>query len=147
MNKIHLTNIENDEVFTYSTILIKGFIDFDDVDSNLTLKHYSNNGKQLAESRWAVYKSQFKVMIELKIGDNSLVFKFGDEIVRTKLVYNKRITEYTVCPVYVICADHDGRFQVILRIFKLHAVNTHLLLFIVNMTYIVCVIIILPFEV
>lgn len=113
MNKIHLTNIEHNEVFTYSTILIKGFIDVNDVNSYLILKHYSNNGKQLAESRWAVYKNQFKVIIELKVGDNALVFKFSNEVLHTKLVYKQRITKYTVCPVYVICADHDGRFQVI----------------------------------
>lgn len=116
MNKIRLTNIINNEVFTYSTILIKGFIDVTDVDSNLILKHYSNNGKQLAESRWIVYENKFKVIIELKIGDNSLVFKFANEVLYTKLVYKQRVTNYTVCPVYVICADHDGRFQVFIKI-------------------------------
>lgn len=113
MNKIHLTNITNNEIFTYSTILIKGFIDFVDIDSKLVLKHYSNNGKQLVESIWSVYKNQFKIIIELKIGDNILVFKFANEVLHTKLIYKQRTTNYTVCPVYVICADHDGRFQVI----------------------------------
>lgn len=112
MNKIHLTNIINDEIFTHSTILIKGFVDVIDVESNLILKHYSNNGKQLAESRWTVYKNKFKIIIELKIGDNKLVFKFANEVLNIQLVYTQRTTNYTVCPVYVICADHDGRFQV-----------------------------------
>lgn len=115
MNKIHLSNIENNETLTYSTILIKGFVDVIDMESNLILKHYSNNGKQLAESRWMVYKNKFKVIIELKIGENILVFKFANEILRLKLLYKPRATNYTVCPVYVICADHDGRFQVMCR--------------------------------
>lgn len=114
MNKIRLTNIIDNEIFSYSTVLIKGCIDVIGVESNLILKHYSNNGKQLAESRWAVFKNKFKVIIELKIGDNSLVFKFGSEVLHLKLVYKQRTTNFTVCPVYVICADHDGRFQVIL---------------------------------
>lgn len=118
MNKIRLTNIIDNEIFSYSTVLIKGCIDVIDVESNLILKHYSNSGKQLAESRWAVYKNKFKVIIELKIGDNSLVFKFGSEVLHLKLVYKQRITNFTVCPVYVICADHDGRFQV-MTFFKL----------------------------
>lgn len=112
MNKIRLTNIINNETFTHSTILIKGFVDALDVESYLTLKHYSNSGKQLAVTRWTVFKNKFKIIIELKIGDNVLVFKFENEVLSTKLVYKKRATNYTVCPVYVICADHDGRFQV-----------------------------------
>jgi len=112
MNKIHLTNILNNEIFTYSTILIKGFVDVLDVESNLILKHYSNNGKQLVETRWTVFKNKFKIITELKIGDNTFVFKFANEILSTKLIYKQRTTNYTVCPVYVICADHDGRFQV-----------------------------------
>ncbi|XP_022181698.1 putative zinc metalloproteinase C607.06c isoform X1 [Myzus persicae] len=110
MNKIRLTNITNNEIFTYSTILIKGLVDSHD-ESNIILKHYSHNGKQLAESRWTVNKNKFKIIIELKIGDNMLVFKFANEVLHTKLVYKQRVTNYTVCPVYVICADHDGRFQ------------------------------------
>jgi len=112
MNKIRLTNVINNETFTYPTILIKGFVDALDVESHLTLKHYSNNGKQLAVTRWTVFKNKFKIIIELKIGDNTLVFKFANEVLSTKLVYKQRATNYTVCPVYVICADHDGRFQV-----------------------------------
>lgn len=118
MNKIRLTNITNNEIFTYSTILIKGFVDIHD-ESNIILKHYSNNGKQLAESRWSVNKNKFKIIIELKIGDNMLVFKFANEVLHTKLVYKQRVTNYTVCPVYVICADHDGRFQVNSRLKRL----------------------------
>lgn len=112
MNKIRLTNIENNEIFTYSTILIKGFIDVVDVESNLIVKHYSNNGKQLAETHWTVYKNQFKAIVELKMGDNTLVFKFANEVLYIKLIYKQRTTSYTVCPVYVVCADHDGKFQV-----------------------------------
>jgi len=115
MNKIRLTNISNNEIFTYSTILIKGFVDTLN-ESNIILKHYSNNGKQLAESRWAVIKNKFKIIIELKIGDNLLDFKFANEVLHTKLVYKQRVTNYIVCPVYVICADHDGRFQVISKL-------------------------------
>lgn len=116
MNKIRLVNITNNEIFSYSTILIKGSVDVADVDeSNLILKHYSNNGKQLAESRWTVFKNKFKVIIELKVGDNALVFKISDEVLHVKLVYKQRATIYTVCPVYVICADHDGRFQVLIN--------------------------------
>lgn len=116
MNKIRLTNIADDEIFSYSTILIKGSVaDVADVgEPNLILKHYSNNGKQLAESRWTVYKNRFKVIIELKVGENALVFKFANEVLHAKLVYEQRATIYTVCPVYVICADHDGRFQVLI---------------------------------
>lgn len=112
MNKIHLTNVTDNEIFTHSTILIKGFVETLDDVSNLTLKHYSNNGRQLAETHWTVIKNKFKIIIELKIGDNILVFRFANEVLSTKLVYKQRATNYTVCPVYVICADHDGKFQV-----------------------------------
>lgn len=112
MNKIHLTNIVNNEIFSYSTILIKGFIDIINIESKLILQHYSNNGKQLAESYWMVYKNKFKIIIELKIGENVLVFKLGNETLHVKLFYKQRTTNYIVCPIYVICADHDGRFQV-----------------------------------
>lgn len=116
MSKLRLINIENNEIFTYSTILIKGCVDVVNVESKLTLKHYSNNGKQLAESHWMVYKNKFKVIIELKSGDNTLIFKCANEVLHTKLVFRQRATSYTVCPVYVICADHDGRYQVIMNL-------------------------------
>lgn len=123
MNNIHLTNILNNEIFSYSTILIKGFVGVhvNDAGSNLLLKHYSNHGKQLAESCWTVNENRFKVIIELKAGENSLVFKFADEILHIKLIYKQRVTNYTVCPVYVICADHDGRYQVIIILKCLYA--------------------------
>lgn len=116
MNKIRLNNTSNDETFTYPTVLIKGSVDSEAGSSDLlVLKHYSNNGKQLAETRWPVHRNRFKVIIELKIGENALVFKSADQVLHVKLVYKQRITDYTVCPVYVICADHDGRFQVPIR--------------------------------
>lgn len=112
MNRIHLTNIINNEIFSYSTILIKGFIDFIDVESKLILQHYSDKGKQLVESYWMVFQNKFKIIIELKIGENFLIFKLANETLHVKLFYKQRATNYTVCPVYVICADHDGSFQV-----------------------------------
>lgn len=111
MNKIQLTNVADNETFTYSTVLVRGFVD-GGVETDLTLKHYSNNGKQLAETRWTVHENRFKVIIQLKLGDNTLIFKFANQVLHTRLVYKRRTTDYTVCPVYVICADHDGRFQV-----------------------------------
>lgn len=111
MDKIRLTNVADDETFSYSTVLIRGLVD-GAVGTDLTLKHYSNNGKQLAETRWTVRENRFKVIVQLKLGDNTLVFKFADQVLRTRFVYERRNTDYTVCPVYVICADHDGRFQV-----------------------------------
>lgn len=112
MNAIRLNNTTNNEIFTYPTVLIKGSVDVEAGSDLLVLKHYSNNGKQLAETRWTVHQNKFKVIIELKVGENSLVFRFVDQVLHVKLVYKQRITDYTVCPVYVICADHDGRFQV-----------------------------------
>ncbi|XP_050523015.1 uncharacterized protein LOC126895320 [Daktulosphaira vitifoliae] len=109
---ISLTNVVNNELFSYSTILIKGFIrNVVDNDSKLLIEHSFNYNASNNTSLWTVFKNNFKVILELKHGDNLITLKYGKSILTTKLVFKPRRTKFTVQPIYVICSDHDGKFQ------------------------------------
>ncbi|XP_050436594.1 uncharacterized protein LOC126843246 [Adelges cooleyi] len=111
-NNICLTNVVDNEIFTYPIILLKGCIQNANNDkSQFLIKHISVNNNYCDTSLWTIYNNRFKVIIELKIGNNKIIFKYGEDLLQIDVIFKPRTTKYTVSPVYVICADHDGKFQ------------------------------------
>lgn len=67
-------------------------------------------------SEWPIIAGQFRVLVDLARGPNKLELEAGGHKRRLVLIYEPRTTRLRVTPVYVICAGHDGYFQVVTRI-------------------------------
>lgn len=56
-------------------------------------------------------KNKFKFLIELLPGDNILKFRTFCSNRSIKVTYKEYFGQTSILPLYVICAEHDGRFQ------------------------------------
>lgn len=96
------------ETLTYSLALIRGRAPA--LCSYITVRGHKN-----VTSEWPIIAGQFRVLVDLARGPNKLELEAGGHKRRLMLVYEPRTTRLRVTPVYVICAGHDGYFQVYLQ--------------------------------
>ncbi|OWR50390.1 putative zinc metalloproteinase YIL108W [Danaus plexippus plexippus] len=107
---IFITNFQNGETINYSLVLIKGLITVGPCNNNKIRCTVDSNGNKNS-SDWDVCNREFKTIVSLKLGENSIEFEYIDQIKVIKLSYEPRRTNLRVCPVYIICQGHDGCFQ------------------------------------
>ncbi|KAJ8725548.1 hypothetical protein PYW08_003731 [Mythimna loreyi] len=111
-SSIFITNFQNGDVVNYSLVLVKGIITRGNSNNNekliCTLKSENFQNK----SQWDVYNGEFKVIIELKRGENVIELEYTEQQKKILLLdYTPRKTNLRVTPVYIICQGHDGCFQ------------------------------------
>lgn len=102
---ITICNLVDGETLTYSLALIRGRAPA--LCSYITVRGYKN-----VTSEWPIIAGQFRVLVDLARGSNKLELEAGGHKRRFILMYEPRTTRLRVTPVYVICAGHDGYFQV-----------------------------------
>ena len=106
---IFVKNLIDGESLSYSLALIRGKAPL--VSTYIRVRGSHKN--QSAE--WPVVNGEFRVLVELQRGVNKLELEAGGFKSKLSLVYEPRSTRFRVTPVYVICAGHDGYFQVIFQ--------------------------------
>lgn len=103
---IHVRNLLDGESLSYSLALVRGRAPLGCTYVRLRGGHRSQ------QSEWPVVAGEFRLLIELQRGPNRLELEAGGFRRKLHLVYEPRSTRLRVTPVYVICAGHDGYFQV-----------------------------------
>ncbi|KPJ01788.1 Putative zinc metalloproteinase YIL108W [Papilio xuthus] len=109
---IFITNFENGDVINYSLAIIKGIITSGDCSNHKKLKCTFRNNDTQKYSQWDVYNREFKVLVELKKGDNVIDLEYAERHHKTLFLnYTPRKTNLRVTPLYIVCQGHDGCFQ------------------------------------
>lgn len=114
-HRITVKDLSPNEEVSFSLVLIKGFIKVVNINSAcynsscdvIHLRNISTN----KQSQWPVVNNKFKCLADLNNGNNTLILKCCRTSLEIKLVHSPRKTKYSVTPLYIICKDHNGRFQ------------------------------------
>lgn len=111
-SSIFVTNFQNGETVNYSIVLVRGIITRGNSNNQDKLTCIViNNGIQKS-SEWNIYNGEFKVIIELNRGENTILLQYAEQQRKTIILdYTPRKTNLRVTPVYIICQGHDGCFQ------------------------------------
>lgn len=110
---IHIKNLLEGETLTYSLALVRGKAPLG--CTYIRVRNGGGNGSHRnTTSEWPVVAGDFRVLVELQRGVNRFELEAGGFKRKFSLVYEPRFTRLRVTPVYVICAGHDGYFQVII---------------------------------
>lgn len=114
-HKLLINNISSAETVSFSLVLLKGSIKVSNInspcDSDLHEHVELVNLSTDKTSEWPVVDKRFKCLVELIVGENCIVLRYCRTDVKIKLHYSPRKTKFCVTPLYIICKDHDGRFQ------------------------------------
>ncbi|XP_069365420.1 uncharacterized protein [Maniola hyperantus] len=111
-SSIFITNFQNGETVNYSLVLIRGLITSGvcNNDEKIRCVIYHNGNEN--QSQWDVCNREFKIVIELKRGENVIDLHYLDQQLKTMILhYEPRKTNFRVTPLYIICQGHDGCFQ------------------------------------
>lgn len=112
---IEFINVKPNESFNYSIVLIKGIISNFNYRHGSTKLRISNETHQISiENAEIANDGKFKVAIKLAPGVNLLKFHYcciAKEI-PLQFVTKREYAKYMVKIVYIVCQNHDGRFQV-----------------------------------
>ncbi|XP_067684647.1 uncharacterized protein [Haliotis asinina] len=107
--RIKVYNVGDREVVTYHIILLLGEID-DCLDDGV-LDVWNSNDMSRRRYQWPVVEGCFKVLMELKLGENILSVQFEDEVLTLSLIFEEPKFAHFVRPVYIVLSDDDGYFQ------------------------------------
>ncbi|CAH0701902.1 unnamed protein product [Spodoptera exigua] len=111
-SSIFITNFQNGDVVNYSLVLIKGIITRGNSNNHEKLTCTLKSENLQNKTQWDVYNGEFKVIIELRRGENVIELEYAEQQRKTLLLdYTPRKTNLRVTPVYIICQGHDGCFQ------------------------------------
>ncbi|CAB0042267.1 unnamed protein product [Trichogramma brassicae] len=131
---IHLSNLQDGETLSYGLALVRGRVpatckrlrvrclgsssNVNNSNNGLTQQQQqqgSGGVKQTSQHQWAEWpcvNGDFRLLVELQRGHNRVELEAAGHRRKFGLVYEPRYTRLRVTPVYVICAGHDGYFQV-----------------------------------
>jgi hypothetical protein len=104
---IFIKNVLEGETFNYSLVLLHGQTSID----CSYIKVQTANKNQA--SKWPIINGNFHILMELQRGCNKFELETRDFKRKLYLSYKPRQTKLRVTPIYIICAGHDGYFQVI----------------------------------
>lgn len=114
-HKLLIDNISSAEKVSFSLVLLKGSIKVCNINSPCNSNHCENvelvNLSTDKTSKWPIVNKKFKCLADLLVGENCLVLRYCRTDFKINLHYSPRKTEFCVTPLYIICKDHDGRFQ------------------------------------
>lgn len=111
---LNVLNIKEDEAeITYPLLLIHGTIESDtNLESYKEVTLSLKNGTELFEIKSNVKESQYKILIELQLGNNEITLLVNNLRKRMQINFKPRPTTYIVAPLYVICDEQiNGNFQ------------------------------------
>ena len=113
MSVISVENVSEGERLSYSLPLLIGSVKQHISHHNFIF--VKQNGKLI--NTWPVCNGRFKIFVNLQPGENefflSLVHNETSDVdLKISLIYDAPRYSHFVRPVYIICSDHSGRFQV-----------------------------------
>ncbi|RZC31835.1 zinc metalloproteinase [Asbolus verrucosus] len=108
-HEIMIDNFNPEETVHYSVIIIKGHVKNKPKSTCQTEQIYVNPGS--TNSYFKIVDGKFKVLSELKLGQNSIILKYCCLTTTVFINYAPRQSNLSVLPLYIICEGHDGKFQ------------------------------------
>ncbi|XP_055607104.1 uncharacterized protein LOC129754877 [Uranotaenia lowii] len=111
-HSIELSNINDNEKFSYPIILLKGNIanrcEIDSLKVQINTHEFpaSKDVRFFNEKR-----GQFKVLFRLDPGENVLVLTYCRSKIELNLFFEQSGNPFCVIPLYIICDGHDGTYQ------------------------------------
>lgn len=111
---ITINNFINNANVCYSVILLKGEISTNinaKCPNNGTITFLTQNNNFTFESLCPLQNEKFKQLITLRLGSNSIKIKYCCTHIVININFKPSVTEYCVIPVYILCKNHDGKFQ------------------------------------
>lgn len=105
-HNIKIINFADLEVVNYPIVKLIGTVEKETDDCQII--RLSN---QSATSKTELIKNKFKILVELSEGNNELELSYCCESLKLSLKYQKRETDYSVLPLYIVCKGHQGLFQ------------------------------------
>lgn len=108
-----MQNLKESETIGYSLALVRG-------RAPIGCSYIRVRGNRKSQtSEWPVIGGDFRLLVELQRGVNKFELEAGGFKKKFSLTYEPRATRLRVTPVYVICAGHDGYFQVCANFYQL----------------------------
>uniref|UniRef100_A0A182U412 Uncharacterized protein n=1 Tax=Anopheles melas TaxID=34690 RepID=A0A182U412_9DIPT len=117
---VQLKNVQQGEVFNYSTILLKG--DLANPRCGGKFRILADNSQSVpfsvaieqavgseGESKQVIRK--FRILLRLSPGEHQYAVQYCSTQTCVRLVYTAPERRFTVAPVYIICKGHSGRYQ------------------------------------
>ncbi|KAK0179217.1 hypothetical protein PV327_008030 [Microctonus hyperodae] len=101
---IVIENFVNNEIVTYSLVLIRG-------RAPILCSCINIRGNKNIVTQWPIIAGEFRILVDLICGENILELDAGGVKKQLTLLHEPRITRLRVTPIYVICDGHDGYFQ------------------------------------
>ncbi|KAL3269723.1 hypothetical protein HHI36_008783 [Cryptolaemus montrouzieri] len=116
---IFIDNFTHGEIVTYPLIILKGHINpsihqaIDGCNHNETQSDPDKIILQHSVHKESIqpFNNRFKFILNLNEGNNSIKITSCGCTIEINLIYMPRETKYIVCPLYIICEEHDGTFQ------------------------------------
>ena len=115
---IEVRNFKNGETIRYSLALLNGSIKFTNGRRNINFIFVKNIKTRSLAGFWPVNNDVFKAFVDLELGRNEFILSLNPDDNKSDLhfVLNflpPKKQKNFVRPVYVICRDHHGCFQVV----------------------------------
>lgn len=109
---IKFLNITENDEFTHLMVLVKGTISNHNHRYGMTNIVISNENDEFDGNSLVTNDGHFKTIIKLKPGENYFTFNYCCVSKRIRLYHNlRRNPNYQLRVYYVICQNHDGKFQ------------------------------------
>lgn len=112
MHEILIENIKNHDIFTYPIVILKGSVQNNEECHRCTfsdLIKINVNNNFICTPK--VKSGCFISLIELKLGENTVIIRSCTTSLMYTLQYTPRSMSYVVQPLYIICDGHNGHFQ------------------------------------
>lgn len=112
---IEFLNIKPNEPFNYSIVLIKGVIsNYNHRHGVTSLRITNENIRNVNENAEITNDGAFKVAVKLAPGVNRLQFHYCciTKEIPLEFINGRNNAKYLLKIVYIVCQNHDGRFQV-----------------------------------
>ena len=115
-SSVTLLNVRKDETIDYPILLIKGIIQHDDTDCGYgnvkkLCVFVSHDSIEKECTNVNVLNGKFKTLVELNVGLNTVRFVYCCASTSAQINRTIRETDFTIVPLFVINAGHDGEFQ------------------------------------
>ncbi|KAK3753599.1 hypothetical protein RRG08_010018 [Elysia crispata] len=107
--KLRVHNVSDGESLTFPLPLLVGETEGSTQDGRVTVRCSTDPADVLTE--WPVVEGNFKVLVRLQAGENTVTLRSGQDSLTIRLRYERPDFGHFVRPVYVVCSDDDGSFQ------------------------------------
>lgn len=103
---IRLSNVCDQEIFTYPLILVRGRIwQADDYETISKTRAFVIDEKSSAKIPCRLFNDKFLVLLQLEIGKNEFVFTYGQHSTKKTFFYRIPKRNQKVTPIHIVCEN------------------------------------------